>query len=104
MSLIKPDRLSGFGMDRNRVASLSRPQPAAALPFAIDSVLLAVYFNLFFVFRLKDGLPRYIETRPVISDIHDFLPLELFLDCVVNSRCYPDRIGDRRFPPLISGL
>ena len=86
------------------MASLPCPQPAASLPLAIDSVFSAVCFNLFFVFRLKDGLPRYIESRPVIPDIHDFLPLELFPNCAINSCCDPNAISDRRFSPLISGL
>src|SRR5438876_1863423 len=104
VSLIKPDRLSGFRVDRKRVANLPCPQPIASLPFAIDSVLLAVCVDLFFVVRLKDGLPRYIESRPVIPHIHDFLLLELFSNCAINSRCDSNCISDRRFSPFISGL
>ena len=104
MSLIKPDFLSGSRMNRKRVADLLCPQRIFSFPFTSDFVLLTVCFDLFLIFRLKDCLPRYVESGTIIPDIHDFLLAELILDSPINCCCDSDCISNRCFSSLVSGL
>jgi hypothetical protein len=104
MSSIKPDFLSGSRMDRKRVADLLCPQTIFSFPLTSDFVLLTVCFDLFLILRLKNYLPRYVESRTVIPDIHDFLLAEIILYSPINSCCDSDCISNRCFSSLVGGL
>src|SRR5215471_615489 len=104
MSLIKPDFLSGSRMNRKRVADLLCPQRIFSFPLTSDFVLLTVCLDPFLILRLKNYLPRNVESGTIIPDIHDFLLAELILDSLINSCCDSNCISNRCFSSLVSGL
>src|SRR5436309_3131214 len=81
MCLVEPDLLAGFGMGRQGLADLPRPEPPLLAPFVVETELDADPLGLRAILGLEHVLPRQIEVLAIVTDIQHTLRSKLFPRC-----------------------
>jgi hypothetical protein len=104
LNLIEEQVFNGRGVSPHGLTNFPGAEVISVTPLKLDRGFPAVLFDYFFVTRVEETLPAYVETLDVISDVHQLLRGESLPDSGVERLIDFPAIDKRRFSTLLSGL